>query len=254
MHYDAKLNVPETRQELLAARLSRGDQLIASRLAQEFDVSLDTIRRDIIALERAGMAQRVRGGAVAAVPAPPIQYRLPQRSAAADAMIQRALQEVAEAKTLLIDGGSTLLGLAERLPPRPGLLVITPSPWIAVACQKQGIAVFMLGGDLSASGGVNVGDTALLAAGDLHAEIALLGVCGIDSTFGLSADDAQEARLKQAMASAADRTLILASRDKIGRRARHRAVPLTQIDTLITDAAAADTSAFAESGPRIVHA
>ncbi|BBI48864.1 hypothetical protein HORIV_12850 [Vreelandella olivaria] len=65
------LNVPETRQQQLLAKLASGEQLIAQDLAVEFGVSLDTIRRDIIALEQQGKAQRVRGGAVATAPASP---------------------------------------------------------------------------------------------------------------------------------------------------------------------------------------
>ncbi|MEP3513130.1 MAG: DeoR family transcriptional regulator, partial [Lentilitoribacter sp.] len=58
------LNVPDTRQNLLAERLANGVQIVAPKVAAEFGVSLDTIRRDILALEAAGKAQRVRGGAV----------------------------------------------------------------------------------------------------------------------------------------------------------------------------------------------
>uniref|UniRef100_A0AAN0MDU7 DeoR family transcriptional regulator n=1 Tax=Yoonia rhodophyticola TaxID=3137370 RepID=A0AAN0MDU7_9RHOB len=71
------LNIPDTRQQVLAERLARGQQIVASDVAGEFGVSLDTIRRDILALEADGHAQRVRGGAVPiARPAPPLHMRL----------------------------------------------------------------------------------------------------------------------------------------------------------------------------------
>ena len=55
------LNNPDTRQQLLSDRVQAGAQLIAKDLAQEFDVSLDTIRRDILALVAKGKARRTRG-------------------------------------------------------------------------------------------------------------------------------------------------------------------------------------------------
>jgi len=249
------LNVPEIRQQLLLERLANGDQLVAQELADEFGISLDTIRRDIIALEQQGKAQRVRGGAVATSPvSTPLQYRAPARTPAIDAIATRALREIDGAKTLLLDGGSTVLALSEKLQPRAGLLVMTPSPWIAVACQKNGIEVFMLGGRLSALGGVNVGDTTLLSTATIYADVSILGVCGIDSEFGLSADDLQEAHLKRAMSHAAERTLVLASQEKIGRRARYQAVPLNELACLITDAVPADLEDFDDQTLEIIHA
>ncbi|MFJ5535573.1 DeoR/GlpR family DNA-binding transcription regulator [Vreelandella titanicae] len=249
------LNVPETRQQQLLAKLASGQQLIAQDLAVEFDVSLDTIRRDIIALEQQGKAQRVRGGAVATAPAsPPLQYRVEAPSQAIDAIAARASSLINHADTLLLDGGATVLALAERLQPKPGLLVMTPSPWVAVACQKNGVEVFMLGGQLGVRGGVNVGDTALLATANLYADIAILGACGLDAEFGLSADDLQEAYLKHAMSRAAKNTLVLTSREKIGRRARHRAVAIEDIDCLITDAEAEEVKEFGSSAMEVVHA
>ncbi|OHV13907.1 DeoR/GlpR family DNA-binding transcription regulator [Kushneria phosphatilytica] len=249
------LNVPETRQQQLLARLASGEQLIAQELAREFGVSLDTIRRDIIALEQQGRAQRVRGGAVSTAPASaPLQYRVSTHTRAIDAIVARAASLTDDVDTLLLDGGSTVLAFAERLQPKTGLLVMTPSPWVAVACQKNGIDVFMLGGQLSVRGGVNVGDTALLATASLYADIAVLGACGLDAEFGLSVDDLQEAYLKHAMSGAAQRTLVLAAREKIGRRARHRAVALEEIDCLITDAGSEDVAAFGSSAMEILHA
>lgn len=59
-----ELNNPDVRLGILRERIAIGASLVAQDLATEFGVSLDTIRRDLIALELAGTAKRVRGGAV----------------------------------------------------------------------------------------------------------------------------------------------------------------------------------------------
>ncbi|OBX36090.1 DNA-binding transcriptional regulator AgaR [Halomonas elongata] len=104
---------------------------------------------------------------------------------------------------------------------------------------------------MSVRGGVNVGDSALLAAASLYADVAVLGACGLDAEFGLSVDDFQEAHLKHAMSRAAKRTLVLASREKVGRRARHRAIALEDIDCLITDGE--EEGVFGSSALEVLH-
>ncbi|MEM8569362.1 MAG: DeoR/GlpR family DNA-binding transcription regulator [Pseudomonadota bacterium] len=230
------LNVPDTRQSELAARLSAGDQIVAADAAREYGVSVDTIRRDILALEASGKAQRVRGGAVPiAPPAAPLHKRLAQEPPISPSLVEAAITEIGDAKTLLVDGGRTTLRVVERLPPLDGRLVITPSPWVAIACQQQGIAVFLIGGTLRPQGGIATGETALDRIAGVAADIALLGACGIDDGFGLSSDDHDEALMKQAMHAAAHRTIVVAEKSKIGRRARHQTLALSEINTLLTD-------------------
>ena len=218
-------------------------------------MSLDTVRRDILALETAGRAHRVRGGAVpVAEPAGPLRARLFERTQTYQPLVDRALGLLDTSATLILDGGATVLALAERLRPAPGRLVITPSPWVAIACQQNGIEVFMIGGNLSTSGGVNTGAIATSGLSELAADIAVLGACGLDPEFGLSSDEFSETGLKVAMHAASARTLVLTDRSKIGRRARHRTLHPDQIDMLVTDADSTETKGFLARGIEVHHA
>ncbi|MEM1130936.1 MAG: DeoR/GlpR family DNA-binding transcription regulator [Pseudomonadota bacterium] len=248
------LNNPETRQDVLGTRLRHGGQIVAADVASEFGVSLDTIRRDIIALETAGRARRVRGGAVPVLPpAPPLQDRLAERPAI-PAIAARALARLEDCATLMLDGGATVLAIAERLPPRPGRLVITPSPWVALACQRNGVEVFMIGGRLSASGGVNVGEDALLRMGEIRADVAVLGACALDAEYGLGADDFDESRLKQAMHDAAASTMVVTDQGKIGLAARFRALASGCLDLIVTDAMGPHDARFSALGVEVDYA
>lgn len=117
------LNIPDTRQSELAERLTNGQQIVAADAAQEFGVSLDTIRRDILALEAAGKAQRVRGGAVPIVePALPFHTRLADRDSPNPKLIQAAVTEIGASSTLIVDGGLTSLSVIKHLPTLEGEL------------------------------------------------------------------------------------------------------------------------------------
>ncbi|NOD62828.1 MULTISPECIES: DeoR/GlpR family DNA-binding transcription regulator [unclassified Ruegeria] len=246
------LNVPDTRQLELARRLQEGQQVIAVEAAQEFDVSVDTIRRDILALEAEGKAQRVRGGAVPlSTPATPLHKRLSRDVAPDTKLVSAAIREIGSAATLLIDGGTTTLAIVEHLPQEEVRLVITPSPWIAIACQQKNVPVYVLGGSLRPQGGIATGDTAIERVGDVAADVAILGACGLEAEFGLSSDDAEEAMMKKAMHRAASRTIVVTSHAKIGLRACHRTVALSEIDAVVTDSHNATTDLIA-SHTRVV--
>lgn len=247
------LNIPDTRQSELAARLKNGQQLIANELATEFRVSIDTIRRDILALEAEGKAHRVRGGAVPiSAPVVPLHQRLAEGSPPNSDLIRAAIREIGDAATLLVDGGQTMLCVIEQLPEQQGRLVITPSPWIAIACQQKGISVFLLGGMLRPLGGIATGDTSLAGVADISADIALLGACGIDPEFGLSSDDHDEAMMKRAMHEAANQTIIVTDQSKVGRRARHHTLAISDIDMVITDTTTELTKSLNAAGTRVV--
>ena len=247
------LNIPDTRQAELAARLSNGHQIVAADVADEYGVSVDTIRRDILALEAKGRAQRVRGGAVPiSTPALPMHTRLEDETSISRGLAKEAVREIGDAQTLLVDGGRTVLAVIEHLPTQSGRLVITPSPWIAIVCQNKGIAVFLLGGSLRPQGGIATGETALDRVAGVTADIAVLGACGLDQEFGLSSDDHDEAQMKRAMHHASRRTIVVTESTKLGRRARHHTLALAEIDTVVTDAEPDATSVLKPAATRLV--
>lgn len=248
------LNIPDTRQQILEGRLASGRQIVAVEVAREFEISVDTVRRDLIALELTGKAHRVRGGAIpVSKPEPPMHDKLAAGKTPPSRMVDAALDVLADHKTIILDGGSTVLALARSLQPSRGLLVVTPSPWVAIACLEKNIETLVLGGRLNANGGITVGGDCELQLSRIAAEIAVLGACGIDPEFGLSSDDFHESGIKRLMAHAASQTVVLADVSKLGFRARHRTLAPTGIASIITDAAARDCKAYREQGIAVTH-
>lgn len=244
------LNNPDTRQSALLARLENGP-LVAASLADELDVSLDTIRRDLIALERSGHLRRVRGGAVPVPVAPPMApfaERVAEPDDALAALAHAAVRLVPERATLLVDGGTTTAAVASRLPEGFAGLVVTPAPAVALAASARGARVHLIGGALCADGAIAVGGATERAIADCAADLAILAPCGLHPAFGLAADDAGEAGVKRAMAAAAERTMVVAGAGKLERRARHRALALDAIDVLVTDAPDDALAPFREAG------
>ena len=248
------LNTPDMRQAVLRSRLAQGGPLVAAALAKEFGVSVDTIRRDLLALEDGGEVRRIRGGAVpVAEPAAPFHERLPAAVDLPAGIAERACAQIRDGMVVLLDGGHTVLSLAQRLPALRRCLVVTPAPAAALASLSRGMETLLIGGRLSALGGIAVGAEAERAIERIAADLCLLGACGLDPVFGLSADDYEECSIKQRMAAAAHRTIVLTTADKLGRRTRHHVLACREIDRIVTDAPPTTTGRFADAGVEIDH-
>lgn len=250
-----ELNTPDVRLGILRDRLVAGTPLVVSDLAEEFAISADTVRRDLIALERLGAARRVRGGALPpARPAAPLRERAGVDLAVAGRIAHAALNCVRGATTLLIDGGTTCQAFARVLGPVRDLVVITPSPFVAAETCRRGIETVILPGRVSESGGIATGLSCETMLGEIAADAALLGSCGIDAEFGLSSDDLLESAVKRSLALAAARKIVLCDASKLGRRARHRTLSPDEIDLVVTDAAPACFQPLVDEGIEVIRA
>lgn len=240
------LNNPDTRQLILKNKLAANQSLIAADLAQEFGVSVDTIRRDLIALEQAGMLKRVKGGALPLLPpGKPLVTRMQYKNWLGDIShkIEYLLQDC---HTLFLDGGTSVAAFARQLPNQFQGLVITPSPIVASILLEAQIETLLIGGSIKAAGGIATGAKAVQDIASCNADICILGACSFDVEFGLGADDANEADVKRQMSNSANQTIILVDAEKLHKRARHKVINSNQVNTLITNAKVENSMAFSE--------
>ncbi|MFD4903638.1 DeoR/GlpR family DNA-binding transcription regulator [Kitasatospora purpeofusca] len=226
------------RREHLLGLLAREGKIVAKDVAAELGISEDSVRRDLRDLAADGLCQRVYGGALPVSPAV-VDYAARQ-SVAPDG--KRMVAAVAAALvppggTLILDGGTTALAVAQALPQDLACTVITHSPTIVAALLDHPQAeLFLLGGRIFKHSAVACGAAAVEAAQQVSADLCLLGVTGVHPEAGLTTADAEEAAMKRALAARAADTYILASSEKIGTASRYRVLPWEKVSGLITDA------------------
>lgn len=250
----------EERQQKILSRARTDGRVDVMRLAEEFSVTSETIRRDLTLLERAGTVRRVYGGAVP-VGRPAVDAALSARDALMTTEKERiaktALAEVPEEGAIVIDAGSTTGRLAELLPTDRELTVIVNSlPLATLLTPRASLTVIMLGGRVRRNTFATVDDWLLQPLSQMYVDVAFMGTSGVSLQRGLTTPDPREASFKAAMMASARRSVLLADHTKFGNDSLARFGALSDIDMLITDAGVDDGTAaeIGLAGPRVVRA
>jgi DeoR family fructose operon transcriptional repressor len=231
----------EERQQAMAQLVAERGRLSVNVLAEQYDVTTETVRRDLSALERMGLVRRVHGGAVPAHTLTVIESGLVERDSSntleKERIARAALDLLPPAgSTILLDAGSTTNRLASLLPRDHRLTVVTHA--VPIAARLAGspqIELILLPGRVRSTTQAAVGTDTVAALADLRADVVFLGTNGLTLEHGLSTPDRDEAATKRAMVASSRRAVVLADASKIGTESTLRFASLEEIDVLVTD-------------------
>ncbi|WP_439813605.1 DeoR/GlpR family DNA-binding transcription regulator [Zavarzinia sp. CC-PAN008] len=230
---------PHTRQVQIAELIQQEGEVSVEHLAQHFDVSAETIRRDLALLSENGQVQKVHGGARRPRLIVEGSYAERQDSeAAAKARIGRALADIVEpGETLFIDTGSTTLAAAEYLAAIPRLTIVTNSWRLAERMAQAGsdAAIYLLGGRYNGDNAQTTGTLATEQVRAFQADRAVLTVAAIWPDIGAMDASFEEAQVARAMIANARSLTVLADHTKFGRRAAFSVCACGEIDQLVSD-------------------
>ena len=244
--------LPLARRDVIAARLAEGQPVVATRLAEEFDVSEDAIRRDLRALAAEGRCRRVYGGALpVASQALPMVARIDLARERKRALAQRAAATIRAGEFLFLDAGSTNLALVEFLPEDLDLTVATNAIDIAGAVlRRPDLRLIMVGGGVDTTVGGCVDAAAVQAVGRFDIDRCFLGACAVHPSRGVGAELHADASFKHALVQAARHCVVLALDEKLDARSPFRACNLADVDLLVVehDAPAALTDPLRAAG------
>ena len=231
----------EERQQAIASLvLSRGRASVAE-LAEAYEVTTETVRRDLAVLDKAGLVRRVHGGAVPARALHLVESGVSERESTRthhkDA-IAAAAEEFfpISGGSVLLDAGTTTARIAAHLPANRELVVVTNSvPIAARLAGMPSVSLQVLGGRVRGLTQATVGEQALRVLDTLRVDMAFIGTNAISVRHGLSTPDSDEAAVKRAMVQCANYVVVAADSTKVGREEFVSFAPLRSVDTLITD-------------------
>jgi DeoR family fructose operon transcriptional repressor len=230
----------EERQQAIAKLVAHEGRLSVNELATTYDVTTETVRRDLSALESLGLVRRVHGGAVPAGRLTVIEAALAERDTAHTEEKQRIARAALEflpraGATVLMDAGSTTARLAEILPADRPLNVVTHAvPLAATLAALPQVDLHLLPGRVRTTTQAAVGADTVSALATWRADVAFVGTNGISLEHGLTTPDRDEAAAKKAIIAAARTVVVLADASKFDAESAVVFAGLDQIDILIT--------------------
>ncbi|TCN86830.1 DeoR/GlpR family DNA-binding transcription regulator [Shewanella fodinae] len=224
----------QQRRRAIVEQLNQTGEVSVEQLAQAFETSEVTIRKDLAALENDGLLLRRYGGAVPL----PQELAVPLRGPSVNqlAIAHKAAELIRDHNRIIIDCGSTTLGLIPELNEKRGLVVMTNSLQLANAIHEleNEPTLLMTGGTWDPHSESFQGQLAEQVLRSYNFDQLFIGADGIDLNRGTTTFN-ELTNLSKVMADVSQQVVVMLESDKLQRRIPNLELPWEQISTVITD-------------------
>ncbi|MGG0301555.1 DeoR/GlpR family DNA-binding transcription regulator [Bacillus albus] len=246
----------EERREKILEVLKKDGRVIAKNLAESFDMSIDSIRRDLSIMEKDGLLKRTHGGAIELTRVrnltaePSKRYR--DSSLGEEAIAKVAASYIQEGDSIFIGGASIHYAMLKYLP-ETSFTVITNALEIASKLREcKNVETYLIGGKVKSSG--NMTDT---LASEMINRLSIdlyFSTGGGISLNGISTATPEVSYFGKTVSKIARRNICLAPHNKLGIDCFIKGESLIEIDLIITDEEASKETIqqFEEQGKEIV--
>jgi DeoR family fructose operon transcriptional repressor len=221
---------------LLALRQGSVD---VADLARRYGVTTETIRRDLSDMQQRKLLRRVHGGAV------PVERINHEPMLAARDVVNaeeklriatKAVEEVPERGSMIIDSGSTTQRLADVFPVERDVHVVTNSLMMALTLGRRGVRTLtVLGGAVRTNTLAMVDDTTRSGLQDMAVDVLFISCDGLSFQHGLTTPYREERMIKRAMIERAHRVVAMVDASKFGNVQMFSFAAFDDIDVLVTD-------------------
>jgi len=229
----------EERQQTIVQLLNARGQVSIAELSSRFSVSEMTIRRDLAQLESEGALSRTHGGATRTASGsfePPFALRAWLNPNAKRAIAADVAERLVDGQTLVLDGGSTGVAVAEAIAGR-NLTVCALNMRVAEILSASPNTRVMVPGGLIRHGEQSLtGPAAERTLADHRFDTYVMTVSALDASAGLTEWNVEDAAVKRAALASSTRCLVACDSSKFGHTAFARIAPLDAADLIITDA------------------
>ncbi|MDP5254913.1 MULTISPECIES: DeoR/GlpR family transcriptional regulator [unclassified Vibrio] len=230
---------PSPRHQQIVELVKQKGYVSTEELVETFEVSPQTIRRDLNELADNQQIRRYHGGATAALSSENTAYstRKSQNLSEKDRIAEQLAQHIPDGATLFIDIGTTPEAVAKALSHQnKRLRVVTNNLNVAsLLLANQDIHVILAGGEVRNRDGGIVGEATLDFVQQFRLDFGILGISGIDFDGSLLDFDYHEVRVKQAIIENSRQVFLAVDHSKFGRNAMVKLGNISQIDRLFTD-------------------
>lgn len=226
------------RQSAIARRVEQSGHVTIDELVTVFEVTPQTIRRDLSLLADAGLIARFHGGASPLNSTENLSYQDRQilNHEAKERIAREIAAHIPDHSSLFINIGTTTETIAQALMQHRGLQVVTNNLHVATLMSaKEDFRVIIASGEVRARDGGIVGEATLDFIRQFKLDYGIIGISGIDEDGSLLDYDYREVRIAQTIIEHSRQLFLAADHSKYGRRAMVRLGSIAQADAFFTD-------------------
>lgn len=227
------------RRNAILAKLNAQGKVIVTDLSREFDVTEETIRRDLEKLDNEGLAKKTYGGAVANQN---LNIDLPYnvRKRANVELKQKIAEKIAEmihdGDYIMLDASSTAIYVTKCIADRKNITLITNSVEVMFElADKSDWNILSTGGSLKKGALSLVGASAERMIRGFHVDLAICSSKGIDLNMGVTDSNEKDSEIKRAIFAAADRKILAVDSTKFDKISFVHVCDTADIDVVVTD-------------------
>ena len=227
------------RKNLILEKLNKEKKVVVSKLAEEFSVSEETIRRDLDKLEKEGFAIKSYGGAIinesndADMP-----FQLRQRSnMEGKRKIAKIVSEyINDGDHIFIDPSSTGVSVIKACEAKKNLTIITNSVEVLLELSENDEwSVLSTGGQLVPNYLALVGPKCINSIESFHADKVIISCKGLDMARGITDANELFSQVKQSMLKSASQKILAIDHSKFDKVAFSKICSISDIDMVVTD-------------------
>ena len=227
------------RRNLILTALQEDKRVLVSELSQRYDVSEETIRRDLEKLEKEGFVKKTYGGAVINEDNNvelPLMIRKKKNVIGKQRIAELAKDLIEDGDSILLDGSSTAVFIAKRIKDKKNLTVITNSIEILLELSDvSGWKVMATGGTIREGSLAMIGHQTEAMLSEFFVDKAFISCKGIERRAGITDLSESYASLKKAMLSGCKQRILAVDSTKFGSVAFAKIADIKDIPILITD-------------------
>ena len=227
----------EERHQLILNEVALHNRVLLADIAEVLNVSVDTVRRDVIQLDTEKKLKKVHGGAVSLAYANNTGEQTKVYAIEKKRIIaKKAVQLLRNGNIIIIHGGTTCLEFARNIPEKMSLTCFTLSLPVAIElCKKPKLEVIFLGGTIAKESQIASGGQAIHNLSKINADYGFIGTGYVDANYGLTEFDWESVQVKNAVIQASKSTVLLTISEKLNSRNRYKTCEMSDITTMITE-------------------
>lgn len=231
--------LPLERRRKIVEQISKDGSVKVIDLSKGFNVTEETIRRDLEKLEQEKILMRTYGGAVIVQRAnekEPFKARLNENLESKERIGQILGSVIRDGDVIMMDSGTTSLQVLQEIGRFKNLTIITNALGIiSEMVQYDHINIIGIGGNLLRKPLAFGGPTTARIIASYYADKVILSCKGIDMEKGVMESNEIEADIKRAMVSASKMVVLAVDHTKFNNLSLIRIIEFSKVDIVVTD-------------------